>query len=326
MGRKKKPPNKCCVCGVEIGNRSKRCRKCAPVFDMERRQKQSVGVKAAWADPEKGSRMRAAARTTETRHKRSKSSRKRWNNPAEREKVSKIHTQLWANPKYRSKMLDIRTDTKFRVSAAKKQSALWKDEEYRNKQIAVRCTPEARQLASSRLLKRWEDGIIGTPAQRQGLSVSMKAAHARGDYKHLYNNPKWLKKVTASTKAAWKRGVYDGVFQNPSKLERDMAIALENCGILYIPQYRLKDNGWPYDFFIPAGILLVEVDGDYWHSLPGRAERDAQKDELAKERGFELLRITETELKESGALSIVMERILPICTCICGGVYGSSSR
>lgn len=45
-----------------------------------------------------------------------------------------------------------------------------------------------------------------------------------------------------------------------------------------------------YDFKIGDG-LLVEYDGEYWHA--NRSEKDAEKDDIAVNNGYQLLRVSD---------------------------------
>lgn len=45
--------------------------------------------------------------------------------------------------------------------------------------------------------------------------------------------------------------------------------------------------------------ILIELDGSYWHSLPGRKENDFNKDIIAGENGYNLIRIIMDSEKEA---------------------------
>jgi very-short-patch-repair endonuclease len=53
---------------------------------------------------------------------------------------------------------------------------------------------------------------------------------------------------------------------NPSKLEFTFADILTGIGIEFVHQFNVE--GFDYDFYIPSKNMLIEVDGDYWHSNP----------------------------------------------------------
>jgi len=86
---------------------------------------------------------------------------------------------------------------------------------------------------------------------------------------------------------------------------------LDKNNIEYEFQYRVKwKRGWKkfYDFYIPGKHLLVEIDGIYWHGknkMDGELnnqqtktrQNDIIKNELAKKRGYNLMRVWEDEIR-----------------------------
>jgi very-short-patch-repair endonuclease len=81
----------------------------------------------------------------------------------------------------------------------------------------------------------------------------------------------------------------------PSSIERIIRSLLERLEIIYLPEHRIG----PYivDIFIPDKRLVVECDGEYWHSMPGAKERDAKRDSYMVSRGFTVLRLPEKEIR-----------------------------
>lgn len=53
------------------------------------------------------------------------------------------------------------------------------------------------------------------------------------------------------------------------------------------------------DFYIPSHHLVIEADGEYWHSLPENMQRDKRKNYLLCERGYKLLRLSGEEIRNS---------------------------
>lgn len=94
-----------------------------------------------------------------------------------------------------------------------------------------------------------------------------------------------------------------------SKLEEDFAQEfLDKLGIKYVYQFKAESIGRYYDFFIPSAMLLIEVDGDYYHAKGLVKEQmnpmqkhnrrvDKQKDHWALSNGFTLLRIWEDDIR-----------------------------
>lgn len=77
-----------------------------------------------------------------------------------------------------------------------------------------------------------------------------------------------------------------------TSIELKVKKQLENNNIDFIHPWNLE----PYyqcDFYIPNMNLIIECDGDYWHSLPKMIHRDRTKDSYAKNRGYNMLRLPE---------------------------------
>lgn len=47
-----------------------------------------------------------------------------------------------------------------------------------------------------------------------------------------------------------------------------------------------------YDFFIPSVNLIIEVDGEYWHGLPGEKDKDTRNSYIANDQGYNIIRMS----------------------------------
>ena len=112
-----------------------------------------------------------------------------------------------------------------------------------------------------------------------------------------------------------------------SKLEDRFAEQfLDKLGVKYIRQFEAQDIGRFYDFAVQlkhGGIILLEIDGGYWHSDPRVVNEDElspmqkhnkrvdeHKNEWALLHGIPLLRIWEKDINEnpSGVLKFLKDR------------------
>lgn len=153
----------------------------------------------------------------------------------------------------------------------------------------------------------WELGIYDTPECRRKFSETKKAAWAQG----VYDTDDYRQKISRVRKEARARGVYDGVFQSPTSIEIAVSNALDELNIEHCSQYRPESYSRIYDEFVPPNIL-VEVQGDYWHSREEIKRRDVEKAAWAKENNYHLVIIWEYEIKEWGALALICKRISPL--------------
>ena len=81
-----------------------------------------------------------------------------------------------------------------------------------------------------------------------------------------------------------------------SEPERLIKAELSKRGIKYCEQHQFAC--WFVDITFPSSKLAVEVDGDYWHSLPEQKLKDAKKDGWLISHNWIILRILESEIKK----------------------------
>ena len=85
---------------------------------------------------------------------------------------------------------------------------------------------------------------------------------------------------------------------------------LDVIGVKYVRQYEAKEIGRFYDFYCENANIIIEVDGDYYHSYGLKYEEknpmqkhnewvDRVKDEWALERGIPVIRIWEHDIHEN---------------------------
>lgn len=89
----------------------------------------------------------------------------------------------------------------------------------------------------------------------------------------------------------------------PTSIERRMKIALDAHGIAHEQQYVIysRTTGlkrYVCDFAIPEAMLIIECDGNYWHARPKAIASDKRKNKYLHDRGYALLRFTETEINQ----------------------------
>ena len=52
------------------------------------------------------------------------------------------------------------------------------------------------------------------------------------------------------------------------------------------------------DFWLPSYQLVIECNGDYWHSLPHRVDRDKRLEEYIVSKGKDILWLWEHEIND----------------------------
>ena len=97
-----------------------------------------------------------------------------------------------------------------------------------------------------------------------------------------------------------------------SKLETDFEQILKKLGVKYSRQFYAKDIKRYYDFYLPELNVLIEVDGDFYHSyglvyeqMNPMQKKNHRVDEIkntwAALHGYALLRIWEHDIRNNPA-------------------------
>lgn len=83
-----------------------------------------------------------------------------------------------------------------------------------------------------------------------------------------------------------------------SRPHKQVESIIEEMGIEFDSEFSI--DGWNYD--IKIDDLLIEVQGNYWHRLPDRVNRDMKKAELAKDNGYRIIYIWDSQINRSKQL------------------------
>jgi len=79
-----------------------------------------------------------------------------------------------------------------------------------------------------------------------------------------------------------------------SNLEKFFIGHLVSVGLKFKTQYPV--NHYSLDVAFPDKKIAVEIDGDYWHSLPRMKKKDKKKDSHLQSLGWKVIRIKENEI------------------------------
>lgn len=94
--------------------------------------------------------------------------------------------------------------------------------------------------------------------------------------------------TTAGHVAAWKT-------TRATTIEVAVAAVLDALGVEYRTQERI--GRYCADIYIPSRRLVIECDGDYWHTLPGVQERDQKRDDWFRSQGYQVVRLWESDIR-----------------------------
>ena len=116
-------------------------------------------------------------------------------------------------------------------------------------------------------------------------------------------------KKNKPVKGAWKKNIKHQEYGTSKLVERFAHNILDKLDVKYIYQYKAESIGRYFDFCIPSANLLLEVDGDFYHSyglvyeemspMQKKNKRvDEQKNHWAYCNGFKLIRIWEHDIND----------------------------
>lgn len=143
-------------------------------------------------------------------------------------------------------------------------------------------------------------------ALSQAHRASLSAAH-KGKLIPLDVRAKLSIALKTSKKAAeHRRTMYR--LRGCSSIERLVAAALTARGIAFAAEAPI---GSYFADFLVGDSLVIECDGEYWHSKPRRIEQDRRRDAWMMERGYTIIRLSESEIR-SDVVAAVDRALAPL--------------
>lgn len=92
----------------------------------------------------------------------------------------------------------------------------------------------------------------------------------------------------------------DAVENYPSSsIETKVKEQLSLYNVAFVSQKKICNGRFVLDFWLPEYQLVIECNGDYWHSLPHRVERDKQLEEYLKLKKVDILWLWERDIKSN---------------------------
>ena len=274
-----------------------------------------IGAKASanWNDQEYREKWKQTRNTT--RDTRSASSKAIWSDSDrlqqlseklvdiwKREDYRQIKTaqsqELWQNEEYKAKQKAGYTD-KVRYKISDRARELWSDhefrsmmisifnsEQYRNNLITALSCPEYKDLQSRLNIERWKDEdfrrrmieIFGSDEHRSKMVIINNEILSRPEVRwklsnssiKCWQNPEYRKRL-AVARANQPR---------ISSLQVQLYKYLDDLGVGYYKEGVETVIGYyAFDCLIPGTPkgILIECQGDYWHSLPKAVRNDKSK-------------------------------------------------
>lgn len=118
-------------------------------------------------------------------------------------------------------------------------------------------------------------------------------------------SPVIKEKLRKRQQKLWSLQSYASQIMNQKKatsIEKKLYQELQRRGLLFETQ-KVIGNRFIVDAYIPSLNLIIEADGDYWHSLPKVVSKDKRENAYIKKCGYNILRISERDFNNKSYLS-----------------------
>jgi len=250
-----------------------------------------------------------------TKEKRNKAQQVALNCPEARAKRSKISQSLWKRPSFRRKQQKIFNSFEFK-------------KRHRQAVKKVQNLPEVKRKHSEAMQRKWEEPAYRLKQQRVQSLSGVKEKRRRVAL-IVMNHPKIKEKcrcaqIRPKTRAKhryagikrWQDPTYQekqrkAQNRKPNKAELELEMLLNQHfpnQFKYVGDFQFWVGNFNPDFVNVNGQkLIIELFGDYWHTIDGSQIRDQQRLTTYKQYGFRTLVIWEHELKE---LEKVVEKLV----------------
>jgi len=207
-------------------------------------------------------------------------SKEYWSKPESHELASSIISGLWRDTDFRNKVVssllerenkELGNNESFE-QRSKRSSKMWGKPDFREKLLSIMQSAEHRKLKSK----------IMTKEKREFNRQLMIELWANDDYReHMANTAFWS--------------------PQPSKLQRKLIPIFNLLNIEWKEEHLIKF--WHFDYFLPNNNILIEVQGNYWHTKPEVIARDKRKRSFVNSNtNYMLIEIWEDEFKNEQSL------------------------
>lgn len=247
------------------------------------------------------STQRLSASSPERSKRQSEINKKRWSDPSFKQKMKEKLSDVWSNPELRKKSKEnttrIWTDSLFLERMSETAKKTWKNKELRDKQ-----SDKTKKCWSDPEFRSKMSGIFNSPQFKDLCSKNSKDMWSTPG--HRENFSKKIKLASSSEVTKTKRAIArENMPRSLTKPHLKVMALLDTLGFTYKPEKSI--GPWNFDLFVPAKNLLIEVQGDYWHSRSDQIWRDkAKASYIANFKEYTLRYIWEHEcLAEGSALS-----------------------
>lgn len=269
------------------------------------KQRISARYRDSWADPTakayRSSCLKKAWESPEARAKMAAIVHDRWSDPSYRIAISEGVRRTWQDPDLRRKKQDIFDTPEHKAKLSDARRETWKDPDFKAKMVAIFNAPNSLAKNAARTKARWQDAtyrekmanIHSRAELRNELSERSKRRWQdpsyRGKMLDIFASDAYRNQISEALRERWKSAEYKEKMaaaraNMPVTMTQPHIKVCDLLGGLGIKFETEKAIGpWNFDIFVPSHNLLIEVQGNYWHSLPRAQRNDKAKATFVRE-------------------------------------------
>lgn len=158
-----------------------------------------------------------------------------------------------------------------------------------------------------KILKENNTGRLWTEQSKKNVSEGVKRSYINNKnlckMRSESNIRRWRRLSTEEKNEKCRNWILAGHIatqkKNTTGIEIKMKKQLQRMGWDFIQQFPMCYGRFIVDFYVPKYRMIIECNGEYWHRLPERIERDKKLKEFAKEHNFRIIFVWENEINKN---------------------------
>lgn len=190
-------------------------------------------------------------------------------------------------------------ETRRKISESVKKR--WQDKKYKDKVSKAHSHPLPNSWKQN--ISKGMSGVKKSEETRKKMSIAQKENQKKIANKRIKS---WKKQWNSLTKEQQferlRPWIEAGHNASISSIELKVKEQLDCLGIRYIQQKHIHDKKnqkhYYVDFYIPYLNLVIECNGEYWHSEEWKNDRDKNLKKFVEKTGHKIIFIWEYEIRD----------------------------
>ena len=146
--------------------------------------------------------------------------------------------------------------------------------------------------------KRFSESLTGKKGRKH--SAKAKSNISLGVKNSVAKWYSWWNSLSVEEKAEKMKKVWEGNNKRETSIEKKVREQLQQSGLSFKSQLCICKNRFIVDFYLPDLKLVIECNGDYWHSREERKRRDKLLEEYVLMKGKRILWLWEKDIRAEG--------------------------